>query len=226
MNNGTLKPKSADETYRSLFPTNSIHATESVAARAYATALDIRKFEIDLYWKRAAYFWLFTGAALAGYLTALTSKDISNRGEALLVTSSIGLIFATAWYLVNRASKYWQRNWEFHVDLLEDIQSGPLYKTVLESDAQLWKLSGPYPFSVSKVNQWLSLFIAVLFVILLARTLTCHYRISSDFDWFSTLCVIGTTVAIFTMIKWARAGSSKEEVRMRRRTTTIHDQTV
>ena len=30
-------------------------------------ALDIRKFEIDLYWKRAAYFWTFIAAAFGAY---------------------------------------------------------------------------------------------------------------------------------------------------------------
>jgi hypothetical protein len=30
-------------------------------------ALDIRKFEIELYWKRATYFWTFIGATFAAY---------------------------------------------------------------------------------------------------------------------------------------------------------------
>jgi len=37
------------------------------AEKALNLALDIRKFEIELYWKRATYFWTFIGAALAGY---------------------------------------------------------------------------------------------------------------------------------------------------------------
>jgi hypothetical protein len=36
-------------------------------------AHDIRKFEIDLYWRRAAYFWTFIGAAFAAYV--LLQKD-------------------------------------------------------------------------------------------------------------------------------------------------------
>ena len=62
-------------------------------------APDVRKFEIDLYWKRATYFWAFTGAALAGYLTVLTGKDVENRADALLIVSCLGLIFSVAWYL-------------------------------------------------------------------------------------------------------------------------------
>lgn len=41
--------------------------SDTRAGRALALALDIRKFEIDLYWKRATYFWAFIAAAFAGY---------------------------------------------------------------------------------------------------------------------------------------------------------------
>lgn len=37
--------------------------------KALAYALDIRKFEIDLYWKRASYFWTFIAATFAGFIT-------------------------------------------------------------------------------------------------------------------------------------------------------------
>jgi len=35
--------------------------------KAFEIALDTRKFEIDLYWKRTAYFVLFIGAIFVGY---------------------------------------------------------------------------------------------------------------------------------------------------------------
>lgn len=41
--------------------------------KALEQAHDIRKFEIDLYWKRAAYFWTFIAATFAGYF--LLQKD-------------------------------------------------------------------------------------------------------------------------------------------------------
>ena len=43
--------------------------------KALEIALDIRKFEIDLYWKRAAYFWTFIAAAFAGFSALRTSSD-------------------------------------------------------------------------------------------------------------------------------------------------------
>jgi hypothetical protein len=102
---------------------------ETRAGRALAFALDIRKFEIELYWKRATYFWAFIAAAFAGY--ALTYKSATEHEPWLsLLFSALGLVFAFAWYLVNRGSKFWQNNWERHVDLLEDMTMGPLYKVV------------------------------------------------------------------------------------------------
>ena len=43
-------------------------AFEDKEEKALEHALDIRKFEIELYWKRATYFWTFIGATLAGFV--------------------------------------------------------------------------------------------------------------------------------------------------------------
>ncbi|MGH8568044.1 MAG: hypothetical protein ACREXU_08475, partial [Gammaproteobacteria bacterium] len=66
---------------------------------------------------------------------------------------------------VNRGSKFWQENWENHVDLLEDQIMGPLYKTVVSRAVQNASaqstsyeyrdlLTAPADFSVSKINHW------------------------------------------------------------------------
>ena len=137
--------------------------SKSRAYEAYKIAMDIRKFEIELFWKRAAYFWTFIGVALAGYTAVLTAKvdtpPVYDRGDLLYCISMIGLVFAAAWYLVNRGSKFWQRNWEFQADLLEDKVIGPLYKTVFADDRiRLLSITGAYPFSVSSINLILSVF--------------------------------------------------------------------
>lgn len=113
------------------------------SGKALRIALNIRKFEIGLYWKRAAYFWALLTGTLAGYFTLLVTNDPTAnpnstypnlRAEGLLAISCLGLVISVAWYFVNRASKYWQENWEKHVDLLEDEHIGPLYKTVLNDE--------------------------------------------------------------------------------------------
>lgn len=48
---------------------------ESVRKDALKNILDIRKFEIDLYWKRATYFWTFIGATLGGYIVLINSSS-------------------------------------------------------------------------------------------------------------------------------------------------------
>lgn len=141
------------------------------AGRALALALDIRKFEIELYWKRATYFWTFIAAAFAGY--ALTHKTLDPDPWLSLLFSALGLVFSFAWYLVNRGSKFWQSNWERHVDLLEDMTLGPLYKVVAvtEDNSGGNPLTSPGQFSVSKINQVLSLFVAGIWLLLFIRSL-------------------------------------------------------
>ena len=144
--------------------------SDTRAGRALTYATDIRKFEIELYWKRAAYFWAFIGAAFAGY--ALTYKTSTDQEPWLsLLFSSLGLVFAFAWYLVNRGSKFWQNNWERHVDLLEDLTLGPLYKTIATDTGSKNPLTAAGDFSVSKINQVLSVFVTLVWATLFAKSL-------------------------------------------------------
>jgi hypothetical protein len=127
---------------------------ETKQTHALQYALDIRKFEIDLYWKRAAYFWTFIAAALAGY--AVIQRTGNTDAILSLLVACLGFVFSFAWYCVNRGSKYWQENWENHVDFLENEVIGSLYKIVIERpDSKGLEelknfLVGPSNFSVSK----------------------------------------------------------------------------
>jgi hypothetical protein len=191
------------------------------AAKALELALDVRKFEIELYWKRATYFWAFTGAALAGYLTVLTGKEVENRADALLIVSCLGLIFSVAWYFVNRASKFWQANWEAHVDCLEDEVMGPIYKTLLQDRTSFWTLGASYPFSVSKINQLLSLIVVLVFAGLVLRTLNQYYILTKDWQLFPTACVVLTLAAIAVLYVFGRTGGTNRKVALYRRSTEI-----
>jgi hypothetical protein len=132
---------------------------------AYHLALEIRQFEIELYWKRATYFWTLLAATFAGYFALASSGNSGVHPGLLFLLSCIGLVLSTSWYLVNRGSKYWQENWERHVDTLEDDFTGPLYKTtILKKQFSWFKFWDGYPFSVSKVNQLSSLFVVLLWL--------------------------------------------------------------
>jgi hypothetical protein len=137
-------------------------------SEALKYAHDIRKFEIELYWKRATYFWTFIGAAFAGYFALQREGDIAND----YVVTCLGFLFSLGWYLVNRGSGSWQRNWEKHVDLLEDDITGPLYKTLIDRKTyKFWKLAEPYSYSPSRINNILALGVILIWAVLLGRTL-------------------------------------------------------
>ena len=130
--------------------------------KALEHALDIRKFEIELYWKRATYFWALIAVAFAGFFAVLASDKIVHKEVYVFTIGCIGFVFTWAWFLVNKGSKYWQENWENHVNLLEDSIIGPLYKTTLEraEEGKFYEkyITGPAKLSVSKINQWVSFF--------------------------------------------------------------------
>src|SRR6266542_2126084 len=141
-----------------------------ITEKALDLALDIRKFEIGLYWQRTAYFWALIAVAFAGFFAVQSAEHIESKSFHAFVIACIGFLFSLAWFLVNRGSKFWQENWENHVDMLEDGLAGPLYKTILrrpkpERFVEKW-IDGPAPISVSKINQWVSLFTVVLWVLL------------------------------------------------------------
>jgi hypothetical protein len=141
-------------------------APPNLRRAALEEARENRKFEIDLYWRRAAYFWVFIAAAFGGYSTLQ-----GDRQTIAFLVACLGFIFSLAWYFVNRGSKFWQQNWELHVDLLEDDFAGPIYKTVVQrKQCRFRDLTGAYPFSVSKINQLLSLFVTVVWLTLIARS--------------------------------------------------------
>lgn len=138
---------------------------QSDAKCALRIALDERRFEIDLYWRRAAYFWTLTAAAFVGYFSSLELAAAS--AIAPFVVSCLGMAFSFAWYCVNRGSKFWQENWERHVVLLEREICGPLHDVTLDRSHYPFRyLHRAYPFSVSRVHQLLSLFVALVWVTL------------------------------------------------------------
>ncbi len=167
--------------------------------KALEHALDIRKFEIELYWKRATYFWTFIGATFAGYV-AVQASSAGSKQDLSVILSCLGFVFSVAWLCVNRGSKQWQENWENHVDSLEDDVTGPLYKVVLtRRDTKSWKalfketnikdwkekgihlVTGPSPLSVSKINQIISLYISALWACLLFYSLP-EFDSNKDFN--------------------------------------------
>ncbi|GHV11610.1 hypothetical protein AGMMS49938_02590 [Fibrobacterales bacterium] len=155
---------------------------------AYKQAWDSKKFEIENYWKRANYFWLFQAMAFAGYIYPLTSDNylyFMEHGEILLGVTILGFLTAVAWYLSNLGNKQWQSNWENHIDKLEDSITGPLYKVV--SNNGTW--------SVSKINECVSGFSIFIWILLGIRTI--YEFFVEPLAYLAYMLIIGLIVIVF-----------------------------
>lgn len=147
---------------------------------AYEKAHHIRKFEIDMYWRRSAYLWTIQAAALAGlagvgisaggmaldcsgpWYQLFPGQCASDRVSflALVAIWLFGLFSAFIWFWMMKGAKFWQNNWERHVDYLESQVSGNLYKTYLVEPGKQFEK----PYSVSKLNQAMAGFMIFLWV--------------------------------------------------------------
>lgn len=117
--------------------------SEAVKA-ALERAHELRKFEIENYWKRATYFWAFqfTAFTVAGW-GASKASELSPL--FFLIPCALGAISGWVAWLSSLGSKFWQENWESHVDALEGLSEGRLTQVVLYKNR-----SAP---SVSRVNE-------------------------------------------------------------------------
>lgn len=184
--------------------------------KALKYALDIRKFEIELYWKRATYFWAFIAATMTGYF-ATNSSNLINKGDYVFLLACVGLVFSLGWFYVNKGSKYWQENWENHVNMLEDNVIGPLYTVVLsrQEDKKIKDkikrlLFGPAPFSVSKINQLISLFIVIIWCILLYKSL--YFKIGAPVNWYQVVILFITIIVCLALNFLCRSDKGKYEL--------------
>jgi hypothetical protein len=189
---------------------NSISKLE----KALNFAHDIRKFEIDLYWKRATYFWTLIAAILGAWLLILNAKEAdldplakNLRLPIMQVLAGVGFLFSLGWFFVNKASKFWQRNWELQVDLLENPITGDLYKRVHSkvSDSA-WKPHTAYPYSVSNINQMLSAM--VMIVMLSAQMVILPWKcIATNQEWMQVGVFVCTIVFAIYMSLFGKMAS-------------------
>lgn len=110
---------------------------------ALERAHEIRKFEIELYWKRASHFWLLQAAVFTaiGLTWRFSTPALSPLIPVAL--AALGSVTAFAGYLSAKGSKFWQENWEHHIDMLEDEFEGRLHKTAYVGDDGIaWSVSG------------------------------------------------------------------------------------
>lgn len=198
------------------------------AALALDYALDIRKFEIDLYWKRTAYFWTLIAVAFAGFFSVLSARfmETEEKSSYAYVIGTVGFVFTFAWFLANKGSKFWQENWENHVDMLEDAVIGPLYKTILHrpmrkevqnfGDFVGRHVTGPARFSVSSINAWVSLFTLGVWVLLLWQTAAIDFGSPIDLYKVGSTLLGGLACGLMCGFGKTHTGSYHHKMRSRR----------
>lgn len=131
---------------------------------ALQRAHDIRKFEIELYWKRATYFFLLQAAILTAIGFALPGSKSPGEPAFVVALGSLGYLCALSCHLAASGSRFWQRNWERHIDFLEREFEGNLYKAV-------WTDGLKAGWSVTRINEQLTWAFALMWLGLIAASL-------------------------------------------------------
>lgn len=182
---------------------------------------ELRSFELDLYWKRATYFWGFIIAIFTAYFITFDKDYDSLNKNYRLIINGVGIIFSIAYYLVNKGSTYWAGHWERMIDSFEKINKTPLYLINQKEDNPEQLLSS-YPYSVSRINNFISLFLICIWTFLYINQLyTTYYTILngnilcvSDYRQI-LITIIFIIVAIFLFLKTKTSKGSNYEFYIR-----------
>lgn len=109
-----------------------------------------RTFEIEHLWKRATFFWGLQAGVFAAFgLVWKAAEEVTGSFYVLFMLAGMGFLTALSNSFAARGSKFWQQNWEDHIDMLESHSEGELYRTV-------WLREGQVSFSVSGVSERLN----------------------------------------------------------------------
>ncbi|MDU6090389.1 MAG: hypothetical protein E6663_03195 [Staphylococcus lugdunensis] len=116
---------------------------------SYDKAHDIRKFEIELYWKRTTYVWTLISALIAvcGVLLAAYYRASPPAAEDKSLLIIVGVIAAIGVFItiissrILKSGEYWKENWEYHVNMLEPLFSGRLYATLINTEKVRYSIS-------------------------------------------------------------------------------------
>ncbi|OQW37784.1 MAG: hypothetical protein A4E19_12225 [Nitrospira sp. SG-bin1] len=148
----------------------SDHPSIRPETKRFDLAVQIRNFEIELFWKRSLFFWGFIASAFVGYAALRKSSP-----ELGILIACFGMVCSLAWTLLNRGSKYWQENWETKVERLEPEVTGKLFaeEEAIQFHKGWWLRARTY--SVSKLVIALSDYVFLLWFVLVIAELLRKY---------------------------------------------------
>lgn len=133
--------------------------------KLFEISLQIRNFEIELFWKRSLFFWGFIASAFVGF-AALYEKSTFYS----IIIAHFGLICSLCWTLLNRGSKFWQENWESKVADEKLSKYHELFTTI-EPVQSKFPILQARKFSVSKLTIGLSDYVVLLWVGIILNSL-------------------------------------------------------
>ena len=109
--------------------------------------------------------------------------------------------------------------------MLEDEIIGPLFKTISrrpQSEEAGWHLTGPASFSVSKINQFVSLFIMCVWPVLLLREVVPNLsKNPADADIFQIAIIALGLAACVVMLWLGRSDSHDHKFHMTQHTSHV-----
>ncbi len=127
-------------------------------------AWEIRNFEIELSWKRTHYFAILVGALFTAYIHIEPNKSVFEK----IIIICLGILTSFIWYLSSRGSKFWQENYEYKIDQLEQDEQIKLHSEQLQNIKSHWyNIFDAYPWSVSKINILINFIIFIFWFALL-----------------------------------------------------------
>lgn len=169
-----------------------------------------RLFEVDLYWKRALFFWGFIASAFVAFAT------LHSTGSGYsIVIACFGVICSLIWSLGNRGGKYWQEYWEEKVEEVEDEITGPIFIDNEPGNRKTkfsWLAS--QKFSVSKLAIALSDYVCILWLLIVLQQVIYILWI---FDNRTKNIFIGAFViftAIYGILVIVQCRSGKEKAKL------------
>jgi hypothetical protein len=174
-------------------------------------ASDIRKFEIELFWRRSLFFWGFLSAAFVAYGALLTRSShqtmpaSQSDTDIIFVISCFGVICSLAWTLVNRGSKYWQEVWEQKLEnVQEEVLGQDLFSRKEPTKGTSWW--GARRYSVSKLAIALSDFVVLVWLCLAYKA----NPFANDHSTFLSFIALAVTLFYACAMLWWGRSTSKQ----------------
>ena len=182
---------------------------------SYDKAHDIRKFEIDLYWKRTTYVWTLISAliAICGALLAanyrVSPSPTENKSLLVLVgvIAIIGVFITIISSRILKSGEYWQKNWEYHVNMLEPLFSGRLYATLLSTNK--------VRYSITTLNH-------SLYYFFLGTWLLLAEGIYIALEKPSNLITLGIPIVVYSLLVFLVASFIDSKTRRKTQTVMAH----